>query len=383
MKKGFTWAEITLLVSVSLIGGLTLLVSYLDVPVWKMVVERKIQWKVLTQNLNRKPIGVISQIDGKEELSRKKSESYDYDKLFKDSVVYDRDFIVNGSGGTAKIKLNSGEEFFVFPNSSVVLSSGEDSKMNTEVFRSAKIEILSGVVESTEPQVKIVEKIKYITSPPKVVEKIVEKVVEKVVEKPLVTLSDLNLETPLISGEINVKTNRLSKVIPKFYVDLRWGGDARANKFEVLYSLNDQDFKTLTTTTNSFYRSFEDQVFSGKVFFKVKAFKDNLHINTSSSKPVSFIFQSPTLSEPQDQFLFKGKAYLTWAKTSFTKYYDLEISNTEDFSTSQKFEIKDNFKEISLAPGAYYWRVRSKSSSTKVSPFSESRKFNVEVQVAK
>ena len=383
--RQFSLIEKTMICLAICLAMIGLTINHLEIPIWKMVLEKRINVSYMVDKINREPVGKVLKIEKSGDLSRKKNDSYSYDFLDEGEDLFERDFLINGHRGKVTIELNSGEIFEMLPNSSIVLSSNEEFKMNTEVFRSAKIEVLSGLVEAEAPQIKIVEKIKFLPSETKIVEKIVEKkievpvekIVEKIVEKPLELLSDLNLEDPLVSGEMGLVTNKSHKLFSKFYVDLKWGGDYRANNYEVWYSWNDKDYKKLANTTNSFYRSLEDQLVSGKIFFKVKAFKDSLLINTSKPKSAYFSFNSPDLAQPQDGYIFNKKVYLTWAKTSFTKEYDLEVSKDPNFSSSKVLTSAENFKEFKLPPGTYYWRVRSKNGNT-ISSYSQGRSFHVD-----
>ena len=383
--RRFSLIEKFLVLIIVLLAGSSLAVSYYNVPVWKMILTRNFNIETILKSLkHQESVGVVLKSD-KSELTRKKYDQYSYDLLEEGSEIYDRDFLIN-THGTVSVKFHNGEVLEIGPNSSLMVNFKSEDKMDTDVFRASKIEIFSGsVVDTSAPQVQIVEKIKIVEKqvqvpgPERVVEKVVEKIVE--VEKPLVELSDLNLEHPLVSGEQGLKTNIFDKVKENFFVDLKWGGDSRANKFDVLVSGDNKNFKNILTTRNSYARVMQGQVFTGRIFFKVLAYKDNLLINKSDVESVDFAFYPPELTNPEDQHIFVGKSYITWKKTSFTKGYDLEISRTSDFKASKVIELTNNFYELSVSEGVYYWRVRSKNDK-KISAYSSARVFKVEKSLA-
>lgn len=385
--RRFSLVDKIIVVLVLFLCVLSLGVTHYKIPLWKMVLEKDFSLKSFVSSFkHQEPIGHLS-FKEEGELTRKRYGQYSYDVLSKGDAVYAQDFIVNRKGA-ATITFKNGETINIGPNSSLMLSlESDESKMNTDVFRASKIQIFSGTVETPTPEVKIVEKIKIVE---KVVEKekivpgperIVEKIVE--VEKPLIELKDLNLEDPLISGTPGLRNSAVEdKVKSRFFVELRWGGDLRANRFEVQSSWDNKNFKTILNTTNSVAQVMNSQLFSGRVFFKVLAYKDKVLINQSPVRSASFEFVAPVATKPEQGSVFSKKSYLTWSKTSFTKEYEVELSFEETFQKSKTVSVSQNFFEANLRPGQYYWRVRSKSGRVQ-SSWSEVRSFNVQSITAK
>jgi hypothetical protein len=70
---------------------------------------------------------------------------------------------------------------------------------------------------------------------------------------------------------------------------------------------------------------------------------------------------------------------ITWQKTNFTDFYELELAQDAAFAKIiTKEKLRDNFYVYrSPVPGKYWWRVRG-SSGTTMSPESAPLQFTVE-----
>ena len=61
---------------------------------------------------------------------------------------------------------------------------------------------------------------------------------------------------------------------------------------------------------------------------------------------------------------------LTWQKTNFTDFYQIEIARDAGFSSIfKRVDLKENFYVLKSPPsGTYYWRVRSSAKSAFSAP---------------
>ena len=186
---------------------------------------------------------------------------------------------------------------------------------------------------------------------------------------------------PLVGGEAQTSSRMSRQQLKNFDITLRW------KPYQAKFQPKPQDKYRISIKTtvdakvpvldkkvsSPQYRFNKDKVFAGQIFYQVFAPLPGGFIARSPVKPFVFSFLAPALVVPVNHsVLSKAKllkegdgTLLTWQKTNFTDFYELEISKDPNFeSWVQKLKLKENFFIFKSPPqGKYYWRVRSYAKS--------------------
>lgn len=197
----------------------------------------------------------------------------------------------------------------------------------------------------------------------------------------------IEVRTPLIAGEEIDSNVFRGKRLKDFDVTLRWKDVEGATQYRVKVTNASGTQLLNQTTTEAKFDFPKSKVYSEPIFYQILSPMPSGFVAASARQEFLFNFLSPQLTLPKSGSTvsvakaFTGKrsgVLFTWQRTSFTLSYDFEIAADPGFNQIlKKVNLKENFVVFrNLKPGAYYWRVRSLSSSRK-SPPGAAFKLNV------
>lgn len=408
--KNFKTSE-KILVSISLVVfSLALYLSISQIPVWQLLFVKSwkdFSWNQLQQS---EPIGEIKWLSG-EGLQRKHKTQMIFKPLVVSQYLFLGDTVKSDEKTTAIISLKTGEEINLAPSSMVVLSFEETDKsfsglvskpkikaVPTQKEESVKVEkpvvelkdklskikIESYVsptrtVAQVKPSklqtifaketpapvvVKEIPQVPVVVPPPKVEEKIVKPPVPVKVYEPVKMDSFLSMP-----GGTDLSDNRLrDRQMDKFFMLIKWNPVAKASDYKIQVFDSNQKLLLEDRTIDPVYKLYENKVFNGDIFYQVIAFQGNRAIGKTLVAKKTFNFLPPELKMPLSGAVTKQPVTFTWTKTNFTEDYILEISSDETFTRKITKKIKDNFQQVRLNPGKYYWRVYSVQGTVNSSP---------------
>jgi hypothetical protein len=194
---------------------------------------------------------------------------------------------------------------------------------------------------------------------------------------------------PLIGGK-PMSSSRLSgALLDNFDITLRWKPYLNSKQYIVLVKAKpDPKSPALQRRVNapSFLFS-RGKVYNGEFFYQIKVPLNNGFVARSPLKPFSFTFLAPIPIVPKDHTVVTAQnleeesdsVLMTWQKTNFTDWYEIELSNDPAFkAVLKRVRQKENFYIFkSPAAATYFWRVRSSSKSL-VSSFSQAFELTVQ-----
>jgi hypothetical protein len=309
-------------------------------------------------------------------------------KIAKNSKVQVLTGSVKGTGGSKDLQISdrSGQTLVLNKNSSNVVenkpvvkvapkvSLEKVKKLNLPQRVVAQEPVITPPVENVKPmEIKPVEETPVAKVQPAVTP---TEVIPKAVKRPVVSqppfMGSVGIQPAKIAGLSNLNSNTYNgEDLRNFFVNLKWEEVPGASGYEVLFftdkNMTQQWFNV--KTENNYYRL--NQIFNGQLIYKVKALKGNKLISESKPANLNFNFQGPALKNPKHNTqLDKDETvyFFTWEKTNFTDKYILEISKDAQFSKIVKKESEQNFTQVPLLSGVYYWRVSSKHGNFLSSP---------------
>ena len=407
MKKFKTSERI--LISISLVVfSIALYLSISQIPVWQLLFVKS--WKEFSWNQLQQtsPIGQIKWISG-EGLQRKQKNQMVFKSLIINQELFLGDTVKSDDKTNAVISLNTGEEINLSPSSMVVLTFEETEKSFSGLVSKPKIKVVPAKKEESvkveKPVVELKDKLSKIkleslvvpvravaqvkpsklqtffakTPEPVVVKEdpIVvtpPKVEEKIVAKPAVPVKvfepvkiDSFLSMP---GGTDLSDNKLrDRQMDKFFMLIKWNPVAKATDYKIQVFDGNQKLLLEDRTIDPVYKLYENKVFNGDIFYQVIAFHGNRAIGNTPTQKKTFRFLPPDLKIPlEGSIVSKQPVTFTWTKTNFTEEYILEISTDESFTKKIAKKTKDNFQQVRLNPGKYYWRVYSTQGVVYSSP---------------
>lgn len=174
----------------------------------------------------------------------------------------------------------------------------------------------------------------------------------------------------------------------------RWyltGNASSVNHFRLTYS-RAENFDPLVTeveiTSDSYFEITNDLVPGSTYRWKVEVSYDGTNYETQSA---TYVFHTPAgtspvvpiVGSPVDGVVVnENNTILSWyipVQSESQLSYTVEVSDNPDFTNPSSFNNLNElqFETTNLAPGEYYWRVKS-SNGTEESIYSSSAKFNVD-----
>lgn len=172
------------------------------------------------------------------------------------------------------------------------------------------------------------------------------------------------MEPHKIAGLSTLKDNTYQgEDLRNFFVDLKWEAYPEATGYVLNFykDVNKSQLWFSTQTPENHYRL--TQIFNGQVFYEVKAVKGSKQIGNSTVQNLNFNYKGPALKNPKTNSQLDAESvnyFFTWEKTNFTDKYILEISKDPSFSQkAYRKTVEQNFVQIPLLKGTYYWRVYS------------------------
>ncbi len=174
----------------------------------------------------------------------------------------------------------------------------------------------------------------------------------------------------------------------------RWyltGNASSVNHFRLTYS-RAENFDPLVTeveiTSDSYFEITNDLVPGSTYRWKVEVSYDGTTYETQSA---TYVFHTPAgtspvvpiVGSPVDGVVVnENNTILSWyipVQSESQLSYTVEVSDNPDFTNPSSFNNLNElqFETTNLAPGEYYWRVKS-SNGTEESIYSSSAKFNVD-----
>ncbi|OFZ10816.1 MAG: hypothetical protein A2Z20_01305 [Bdellovibrionales bacterium RBG_16_40_8] len=168
----------------------------------------------------------------------------------------------------------------------------------------------------------------------------------------------------------DLKTSEIKKYIEK-YPRLRWSSVAKAEHY-ILQIAKSRKFNSPLVEkklSDTFYvfKSIEPSQYYWRVKAVSEDYKDGFFTQAQELKisltPPQTLSQTQINDEVQDIYLLKSTPpplTLKWNATVFTKFYELEFSESSNFSKPTQFITSDDRKLVKISrPGVFYWRVRS------------------------
>lgn len=174
----------------------------------------------------------------------------------------------------------------------------------------------------------------------------------------------------------------------------RWyltGNASSVNHFRLTYTPT-EDFNSpvaeSVTTTDSYFEITNDLAAGSTYRWKVEVSYDGTTYETQSA---TYVFHTPAgtspvvpiVGSPVDGVVVnENNTILSWyipVQSESQLSYTVEVSDNPDFTNPSSFNNLNElqFETTNLAPGEYYWRVKS-SNGTEESIYSSSAKFNVD-----
>lgn len=406
MKKFKTSERI--LISISLVVfSMALYLSISQIPVWQLLFVKS--WKDFSWNQLQQssPIGQIKWTNG-EGLQRKQKNQMVFKSLVINQDLFLGDTVKSDDKTSAVISLNTGEEINLSPSSMVVLTFEETEKSFSGLVSKPKIKVVPAkkeeAVKVEKPVVELKDKLSkikieslvvptravaqvkpsklqtFFAKPPEPVvvkeEPIVApppKVEEKVVAKPpepVKVFEPVKIDSFLsMPGGTDLSDNKLrDRQMDKFFMLIKWNPVPKATDYKIQVFDGSQKLLLEDRTIDPVYKLYENKVFNGDIFYQVIAFHGNRAIGKTLVQKKTFSFLPPDLKMPLSGTVSKQPVTFTWTKTNFTEDYVLEIASDEGFSKKITKKIKDNFHQVRLNPGKYYWRVYSSQGAVYSSP---------------
>lgn len=194
---------------------------------------------------------------------------------------------------------------------------------------------------------------------------------------PLISRFSLNpefegIETmpPLVGGQVGANNRYRGELLDQFDITLQWKPYPGISKYQLQLKRNPGEAQSLLerAVTGTKYNFNKNKIYSGKVYYRIVSKVQNGFIATSTPAPFMFNFLPPALVIPENKASISiGNIYgdnsvlLTWQKTNFTDFYEVEVGADPQFQKSLiKKQSKENFFVIKGLPiGKYYWRVKS------------------------
>jgi hypothetical protein len=186
---------------------------------------------------------------------------------------------------------------------------------------------------------------------------------------------------PLVGGEALSSSKLNGRQLKNFDITLRWKPFPGADKYRIAIRTRPTDPRPVLekTVAQPQYLFNKNKVYNGEIYYQIQSSLRSGFVAHSPVKPFVFSFLAPVPVTPlnharisADELANEGDSVLiTWQKTNFTDYYDLEIAKDPDFKAmAVKERLKENFYVFrSPPPARYYWRVRS-STQQVISPYS-------------
>ena len=161
-----------------------------------------------------------------------------------------------------------------------------------------------------------------------------------------------------------------------------WDPVPDAIKYKIQLSTR-EDFSTtvfsVNTTTNTY--PYLTSLLSGKTYYwRIRALAGVSWTDWESHRFYSMDpLAAPGLAAPENGSLRYPNLSLTWFSVTNAVQYQLQVARDSAFTDLVfKGKVSDTFKDFSdLAPGKYYWRVKSIEAGGLKSPWSQVRQFTV------
>lgn len=194
---------------------------------------------------------------------------------------------------------------------------------------------------------------------------------------------------PLIGGK-PMSSSRLSgSLLDKFDITLRWKPYPGASSYHITVQTG-EDAKSPKLEREVASPNFlfsRGKIFAGQFFYQIKTALPSGFVARSVLKPFIFTFMAPSPVVPANKAVITEQALeeendsvlMTWEKTNFTDWYELQIATDPQFeSLVSTRRHRENFYIFKSPPaGHFYWRVRS-SSKNLISAFSSAFELQIE-----
>lgn len=410
-----------------IIFALSVLILSANLPVWKIFLVKdwdNFNFNSLLQDDN-KPSGHISYIEGSG--LRRKSENDGYFQDIKlNSPVFMGDIIITDQKTKAVIVFEKNNQIEISESSIIKLDFSKNDERLVSISKMPKIEIIKGKInENGNEKVEINRDIAAIKSeipkPQKMIisKKRMDKIFPKKNEIKKTEIKDNILEEPKVFENIELasavvesleikepkkieiknkksgvyRLDTVSKIVGNsyvnsneykgetfddFFVDISWNGVKHASHYLVdFYDDKGLKFDSIKTKENRYRLK---KMFNGSIQYEVIAYDNSQRISVSKKDKLHFDFQSPEMKNPRNNSKLNNEnsSYLfTWDKKNFTTEYLIEISENLNFDSPISKKTKDNFIQIPLKSGKYYWRVYSIHKELR-SPASQPSVFTIE-----
>lgn len=302
---------------------------------------------------------------------------------------------VKGVGGQNSLKLSSinGEKLTVDAYSVNVLQANKPKQSQPVKISAAQVQRLQLPPPPVVPQAIPVNQIPPSSSPPAVAQQAHPTMtsqaqvapMEVVPKDPPRKVASIPPHRPLLMGRLETTPAKIAGMtnlanntyqgedLRNFFVDLKWEEDPSATAYNLELFLDSELKKPWfnVKTGNNYYRL--TRMFNGTVYYRVQALHNHKVISETKSTALAFKYQGPELKNPKNKSLLQaseGVYYFTWEKTTFTDKYVIEISKDAAFQKVVKKEVENNFVQLPLIGGTYYWRVRAKQGEILSTPSS-------------
>ncbi len=192
----------------------------------------------------------------------------------------------------------------------------------------------------------------------------------------------IELLNPLVGGAELNSSAYSGEHLDNFDITFRWKPHPKAKSSRILLLASANSSRPIFSKVvqGNYYTFNKDKVYDGQIYFQIESQLPGGFIARSVARPFIFNFLPPVPISPKSgstksiQKVSSGEdtLLLTWQKTNFTDYYEIEISTDPKFEKPLlKKEVTENFFLLkSLSLGRYWWRVRSHSKSM-ASPYSK------------
>ena len=191
----------------------------------------------------------------------------------------------------------------------------------------------------------------------------------------------IDIEPPLVGGEI-VDSNKFNgKRLQDFEVTLRWKPIDGVEQYRVTVK-NKDGIEVLNQKVRG--RSLvlaKGKVSTEAMTYQIRADLLSGYVATSKKENFLFNFASPAQTLPQDgavvslgdpEVMKQNGIFFSWQRTTFTLAYEFEIALDPKFANVMKkitLKQQDNFLVFrNMKPRDYWWRVRAVSGDLKSPP---------------
>jgi hypothetical protein len=209
-----------------------------------------------------------------------------------------------------------------------------------------------------------------------------------VLKKKAPKCKDLKLLPPSIGGS-NSNSNKLNgALLSSFEIKLNWEEIPGVEEYKLWVSKSPHAKKALLerSVPSGSHILNKNKVFAGEFYYKVSALTKAGACFNSQMEKFSFKFAPPLPVLPNDKQIIQSsklknntqKVIMTWEKTNFTKFYEIEIAQDAQFQKVVfKKVLRENFLVFTFpSAGEYWWRVRGVASKIS-SPFCGAVSFKV------